>query len=161
MSRTPTPLLPLTRAADMRSIDTNVLLYSLNEDCPEFHRATDVVDDLGRSRDVVISELVLVELYMLLRNPAVLADPLPAGDAVEICEVFRSNPNWALIESAPVMDDVWRHAAEPRFARRRIIDARLALTLRHAGVTEFITRNVRDFRDLGFERVWDPFGRRA
>jgi hypothetical protein len=35
-----------------------------------------------------------------------------------------------LVECMPVMSEVWRHAAAPGFARRRIIDARLALTLR-------------------------------
>ena len=54
------------------------------------------------------------------------------------------------------MRDVWVLAAESGFARRRIIDARLALTLRHHGVTEFATRNVRDFESFGFERVWSP-----
>ena len=57
----------------------------------------------------------------------------------------------------PVMGEVWRHAAAPVFARRRIIDARLALTLRAAGVTNLATRNVKDFTDFGFDRVWDPF----
>ena len=45
---------------------------------------------------------------------------------------------------------------EPAFARRRIIDARLALTIRAAGVTEFATRNVRDYKDFGFDRIRDP-----
>ena len=27
---------------------------------------------------------------------------------------------------------------------------------RHHGVSEFATRNVSDFRDFGFARVWDP-----
>lgn len=40
--------------------------------------------------------------------------------------------------------------------RRRLFDARLALTLRHRGVHEFATRNVNDFSDFGFSRVWDP-----
>ena len=57
----------------------------------------------------------------------------------------------------PVMSEVWRHAAAPAFARRRIIDARLALTLRAGGVTDLATRNVKDFTDFGFDRVWDPF----
>lgn len=57
----------------------------------------------------------------------------------------------------PVMRDVWRYAAAPMFAHRRIIDVRLALTFRAAGVTDFATRNVKDFADFGFDRVWDSF----
>ena len=54
------------------------------------------------------------------------------------------------------MNAVWGHASEESFARRRIIDARLALTLRHHGVTELATANVKDFNGFGFERVWNP-----
>jgi len=54
------------------------------------------------------------------------------------------------------MAEVWRRAAGKDFALRRIIDARLALTLLHHGVTEFATTNKRDFANFGFSRVWDP-----
>lgn len=54
------------------------------------------------------------------------------------------------------MNEVWVLAATPRIARRRLFDARLALTLRHHGVDEFATRNLNGFTDFGFSRVWDP-----
>ena len=37
-----------------------------------------------------------------------------------------------------------------------MIDARLALTLRHHGVTEFATANLKDFEGFGFAKVWNP-----
>jgi len=43
-----------------------------------------------------------------------------------------------------------------QFARRRLFDTRTALSLRHHGVTEFATANVKDFGDFGFTRVWNP-----
>ena len=66
------------------------------------------------------------------------------------------NPRWRLVEHAPVMAEVWERAKATDFARRRIIDARLALTLLHHGVTELATANVRDFQGFGFVRVWNP-----
>jgi hypothetical protein len=54
------------------------------------------------------------------------------------------------------MDDVWQLSGARGFARRRIMDARLALTLRHAGVKDFATGNVKDFEGFGFTRVWNP-----
>ena len=105
---------------------------------------------------MVVCEFVLVELYLLLRNPAVLAQPLTAVDAVGVCDSYRRHLTWRLVESAPVMEQVWAFAAQREFPRRRIIDARLALTLRSHGVTEFATANVRDFQDFGFQRVWNP-----
>lgn len=140
----------------MISVDTNILLYAFNSACPEFDVARSFVAALGDRDDIVLCELVLVELYLLLRNRAVVQRPLTAEAAVRVCSALRDNPRWMLAEHAPVMDDVWRRASTANFARRRIIDARLALTLRHHGVTEFATRNVRDFQSFGFERVWSP-----
>ena len=140
----------------MLSIDTNVLLYAQNQDCPEHDAAVAFLVDCADRDDVAICELVLLELYQLLRNPAVVTRPLEAPEAAEVCQTFRRNRRWALIENAPVMNDVWVLAATPGIARRRLFDARLALTLRHHGVDEFATRNVNDFPDFGFSRVWDP-----
>ncbi len=42
------------------------------------------------------------------------------------------------------------------FARRRAYDWRAALLLIQQGVTEFATVNEKDFRDCGFQRVWNP-----
>jgi predicted nucleic acid-binding protein len=69
--------------------------------------------------------------------------------------VISIDPN-LLLEHAPVMERVWQISAQPHFARRRIFDARIALTLIHHGVTSLATANVKDFEDLGFERVWNP-----
>jgi toxin-antitoxin system PIN domain toxin len=138
------------------SIDTNVLLYAQNQDCPEHDAAAAFLAGCADRTDVAVCELVLMELYQLLRNPAVITRPLEGPEAAEVCQVFRRNRRWALIENAPVMDDVWGLAATPEAARRWLFDARLALTLRHHGVDEFATRNINDFNGFGFSRVWDP-----
>ena len=140
----------------MISVDTNILLYAQNADCPENGAARDFLLEIAQSQDVVICELVLVELYLLLRNPAVLRQPLGPVEAAAMCRGYRNHPLWRLVESAPVMERVWAVAGEAGFARRRIIDSRLALTLQHHGVTHLATANVKDFEDLGFERVWNP-----
>jgi toxin-antitoxin system PIN domain toxin len=140
----------------MISIDTNILLYALNSDCEEHGAARSFLDECATRDDVVVAELVLVELYVLLRNPAVLSSPLGAPAAAAVCQALRRNARWGLVENAPVMEEVWRLAARSRVARRRIFDARLALTLRHHGVDELATDNVRHFDDFGFERVFSP-----
>ena len=140
----------------MISIDTNLFLYAANRDCEEHLRARSFLESCGERPDVAVAELVLVELYVLLRNPAAVEHPLPAEEAVAHCQAYRRHPRWALIENAEVMSDVWSRAARPDVARRHVFDARLALTLRTHGVTEFATRNVKDFADFGFDRVLDP-----
>ncbi len=140
----------------MISIDTNILIYARVESAPWHAPARAFLENLGGERGVVIAELVLVEFYMALRNPAILEPPLDAATAAAECQLLRGHPRWALAEHADVMDAVWRDAAGVGFARRRIIDVRLARTLVAHGVTDFATANVHDFQDIGFARVWNP-----
>lgn len=139
----------------MVSIDTNLLVYAQNTRSPQHDAARAFVTHY-RDREIVICELVLVELYLVLRSPAIVARPLGATEAAEICTSYRGNPRWRLVECAPVMGAVWQRAASAGFARRKIIDTRLALTLLHHGVTELATANTRHFEEFGFSRVWNP-----
>ena len=144
------------------AVDTNVLLYALNADAPESARARDFLEQRREDPDTVISELVLVELYVLLRNPAVVTRPLPAPRAAEIVASFRRHPRWRLIDHDPgVMDRVWTQAARDGFARSRIFDVRLALGLLNHGVSHMATHNVRHFEGMGFDEVFDPIAAAA
>jgi len=140
----------------MLSFDTNLLVYAANSDARECEPARAFLTSLRDRRDVAVCELVLIEVYLKVRNQRILSRPFGAAEAVNFCQTFRQNPNWVLLEQAPGMDDVWRLARQPVFAVRRVIDTRLALTLRHHGVTEFATANEKDFADFGFTRVWNP-----
>lgn len=141
----------------MISVDTNLLVYAQDSRSPQHVGARSFLLDHAGDRDFALSEFVLVELYCVLRSPAVLTNPLDSVRAVEIVERYRGNPLWNIIDyPVPVMSSVWEKAAAPRFARRRIFDVRLALSLRAAGVTQFATVNTADFTDLGFDRVWNP-----
>lgn len=142
----------------MIGIDTNLLLYSLNPASEWHDRAVSFLrQNFGvPSVRVAITDYVLVELYVHLRNPVVMAQPLSAGAARDLVTSYWKIPNVMRIENATVMDRVWALAGGRDFARRRIFDARLALTLRHGGVTHFATSNVKDFQGWGFEKVWNP-----
>jgi uncharacterized protein len=142
----------------MISIDTNVLLHSLNPDSAGHELAVRFLqENLGVSSvRVALTDYVLVELYVLLRNPAVMAKALSAKAARDLVTAYWDVPNVQRIENANVMDEVWKLAGSEDFARLQIFDARLALTLRQAGVTHFATANVKDFRGMGFTKVWNP-----
>jgi uncharacterized protein len=105
----------------------------------------------------VVCELVLIELYMQLRNPAVMPKPLNSALAAAFCETFKSHPHWQRVDYCPeVSESLWQWAKTSSSGFRRIIDARLGLTLIYHGVTEFATANVKDFTSLGFKKVWNP-----
>ena len=140
----------------MISFDTNLAVYAMNS-ASEFHLpAIDFMSSLSKRRDVVVCELVLVELYLKLRNERIFPRPLSASQAAAVCQSYRQNRLWKIVEGAPVMENVWNSAGDEGFPFRRIIDVRLGLTLLYSGVIEFATSNVKDFQQLGFKRVWNP-----
>lgn len=142
------------------AFDTNLLFYGVNQDSPLHTGASQFLAGLGDDPTVALSELVLIELYVLLRNPVVNETPLGADAAAAVIETWRRHPHWSLLALPAAQrrlhDRLWKHAAAADFAYRRVYDARLGLSLVHQGVTEFATVNVRDFQGLGFERVWNP-----
>ncbi len=140
-------------------IDTNVLLYSLNPASKHHQVAVEFLQQqfADVSARVAITDYVLVELYVHLRNPAVMSKPLSAQHAKSIATSYWKIPQVMRVEHGSVMDEVWQRAGEKNFARRRIFDTRLGLTLRHHGVTQFATANIKDFQGMGFEKVFNPF----
>ena len=143
----------------MIAVDTNLLFAWLNRDHPWHAPAAHWFAKQADNPDLVLCELCLVELYGLLRNPVVVKRPLDGTSAVDVIQRLRRHPQWELLDyPGGLMNDVWPEAAAKGFARRRIYDARLALTLRQHGVTEFATANAKDFDGFGFARVWNPIG---
>lgn len=142
----------------MISIDTNILLYSLNPASVWNHSAVGFLQQFfgDAGKRIVLCDYVLMELYVLLRNPTVMSRPLTAKQARDLVTSYLDIPNVRRVEHATVMDEVWKLAGSKDFARRRVFDARLALTLRHHGVTHFATTNVKDFQGWGFAKVWNP-----
>ena len=142
----------------MIGIDTSILLYSLNPASEWHSRAVGFLRrHLGISTErIAVSDYVLVELYVHLRNPAVMARPLSAKAARDLVTSYWRIPGVMRVEHANIMDEVWAEAGATQFARRRIFDARLAFTLRHVGVTRLATANVKDFQGWGFQQVWNP-----
>jgi len=141
------------------SCDTNILFAAFDTDNPANRKARAFLDEHAADHCFVLCEQVLTELYCLVRNPTVSQPPLDAGAAAGLIATLRSNPAWRIVDvpgEARIMDAAWDIARQRGFAYRRIFDLRLALTLRHHGVTEFATGNCRDFADIGFSRVWDP-----
>ena len=144
----------------MISVDTNILLFSYAEASPCHIAARDFLASLSPRQDVALSEFVLSEFYLLLRNPAVLTKPLGAAEAVAVIQSYRQHPRWQVLGFPPRSRDLhealWKAASSSGFARRRIYELRTALCLQAYGVDEFATANVKDFEGAGFRKVWDP-----
>ncbi|MBM4155154.1 MAG: VapC toxin family PIN domain ribonuclease [Lentisphaerae bacterium] len=141
----------------MTSCDTNILFHAACPRSPLHDKARGFLASHASDRDFSLCELSLVEFYGLLRNPTLLERPLSPAEAVELIQGYRRNRFWRILDyPGNLMNDLWQRAAQKGFARHRIYDARLALTLRHHGVEDFATRNMADFEGFGFARLWDP-----
>ena len=114
----------------MLSLDTNILFSAIEETSAHHARAAAFVAGLRGRDDVALSEFALLELYVLLRNPAVLVHPRGAAAAVEICLALKRHPRWQVLGfppySAAFHDAFWTKLAMPDFARRRAYDWRMA-----------------------------------
>ena len=143
----------------MLAADTNVFLQAADPHSVSHKQAIDFIESVATSdEEFIICELVLVELYMQLRNPAIFKkDAYTSSQASDYCAQLRGNLIWRHVDYDPLISSkLWKWAAETTSGFREIIDARLALTLRHHGVTRFATANVKHFQNFGFTEVWNP-----
>jgi toxin-antitoxin system PIN domain toxin len=139
------------------SADTHLFIYAANPESSKHGAARSFFDTVQNDPTFVTCELVLVEVYMQLRNPAVMRKPLDSKDAAAFCKALRTHPVWQHVDyDKQVSGTLWTWAAATKSGFRRMIDARLALTLLHHGITDFATANVSDFQSFPFRRIWSP-----
>lgn len=142
----------------MLTADTNLFIHAADPDSPRHEEARGFFAGLGDFEDeFVLCELILMELYMQLRNPAVFRKPYSAKESASYCEALKRNPNWRCIDYDPMVSQkLWKWAAQTKAGFRQMIDARIAYTLLHHGVTRFATANIKHFKPFGFTEVWNP-----
>lgn len=142
----------------MKSMDTNILVYAANTDCPEHLRALAVVEEmLKRPTDWILADQVLWELYKAQRNPRIFEKPRTAAQAAAHLKFLREQCGVAHCAYEPALySSLIRQLERPAFPYQRTHDAVLGATLIHHGVREFYTRNEKDFADCGFARVINP-----
>ncbi len=142
----------------MLSADTNLFVYAADPDSPYQEAAIRFFEDsVGSSGDFALCELVMIEIYMQLRNPAIFRKPFTSKEASDYCGRLRLDTGWRHMDYDPgISQKLWKWAATAKSGIREISDARLALTLRHHGVTHFATANVKHFQGFGFTEVWNP-----
>jgi uncharacterized protein len=142
----------------MLTADTNLLIHAADPDSPSHLNAKAFFNTIIQgTEEFVLCELILVELYMQLRNPAIFAKPYTAKESAAYCLALKQNPAWRCIDYDPLISSkLWDWAIKTKAGYRQIIDARIAFTLLHHGVTRLATANVKHFKGFGFAEVWNP-----
>ena len=64
-----------------------------------------------RREEFVLCELILVELYMQLRNPSIFAKPYSARESASYCLALKQNPAWRCVDYDPLISaELWAWA---------------------------------------------------
>jgi uncharacterized protein len=83
-------------------IDTNLLLYALNRDCPEHAQASAFLDAARESSGVFyLTEGIAYEFLRVATHPRVFDAPLAADAAMRFLEILLGWPNVALLAAGP------------------------------------------------------------
>lgn len=91
------------------SADTNLFVYASDPDSPNHESARRFLGSCGDG--FVVSQLILVELYMLLRNSAVFKNPYSAKEAAGYCQALSRSPKWRCVDYDPaVTKKLWQWA---------------------------------------------------
>ena len=142
----------------LSSLDTNILLYAANRDCPEHTQCHTLLREAMKdAENWVIADQVLFELYRALRNTHILSIPLSSAEAAAHIGILREKIGFMHCwYDGDCWQEIISKLEEQEFPHQRAYDAVLAATLLRHGVTAFYTRNTKDFRHAGFERLIDP-----
>ena len=142
----------------MKSLDTNILIYAVNQGCSEHDRAKRVYEAmLDEPSQWIVADQVLFEFYRALRNPRILERPLDHAAALHQIRFLREESG---ILHCGYDTRFWEKVVVPLAASDRssahIFDRILAITLLGNGVTTFHTRNTRDFSEFPFKEIVNP-----
>lgn len=132
-------------------VDTNVLLYALDEQQGARHRvAADVLERLWESRQGVVSTQVLQELYVTLTHK--LRKPMTRPRARAIVERYSA---WPVHPVSPA-DITAASELEPRHTLS-FWDALVVVAAQQLGADRILTEDMQHGRSFGGVRIENPF----
>lgn len=145
-------------AAELRAVDTNVLIYAQVESTGRHETASDLLRVLAEgSAPWAIPWPCIYEFLRVVTHPRVFHPPMPTDTALRAIGSLLASPSLVLLAETPRHPEIMRHVFETsRASGNTIHDAHIvALCLEH-GISELITGD-RDFARFGELRIIDPF----
>jgi len=131
------------------SIDTNILVYSIDKDAGTRHEQSRTLVDALVDRDCVLTLQALAEFFHAVTRK----NKMPGAEAAAIVhdwmELFP-----VAIADARILSQAIQLKNEHNFA---FWDAVLVQGARAAGVTRLLTEDMQDGRTVGALRLEDPF----
>ncbi len=139
-------------------VDTNILVYAVNEDCEEHRVAAGALEGwLSGSAPWGITWGIVYEFLRIATHPRVFPRPLSAHQALGFFEPILASELVSVLGPTPRHETVLRTVVKEfgKPAGNIFHDLHIAVTMREHGVTEIMTADT-DFRKFGFLKVTDP-----
>jgi predicted nucleic acid-binding protein len=131
------------------SIDTNILVYSVDRDAGSRHEQSRILVDALVDRDCVLTLQALAEFFHAVTRK----DKVPADEAEAMVHDWMELFTLAVADARTLREAI-RLKNELGFA---FWDAMLVQTARAAGVTRLLTEDMQDGRTVGALRLENPF----
>jgi uncharacterized protein len=139
------------------AVDTNVLLYSVNESDPASDIAFELVQRLARGPELVyLFWPVVMGFLRLSTKPELIESPLSPTEALTLIGGLAERAHVHTPGEGAGFLEVYRETASPGTRGKDVTDAHIAALMRQHGVNSIYTRD-RDFRRFDGIRVIDPF----
>ena len=140
----------MTTESEPVLLDTNVLVYALDEESPHHAPSRAVVERAanGDGRHCLTSQ-ILAEFFSIVTNPRRVTKPRTAHEAVEAIDAFLAMPGISLLPTGPGVVSRWLAMIRlAPVAGANVFDVQLAATALESGVSKICTFNV-----VHFERI--------
>lgn len=136
-------------------IDTNILAYAYDKSDPKRRKICERLVNSGFEGEArfCVSSQVLGELYVVLTRKVV--KPLPKEKATLLVNAFLESQNWEKLNYNHL---TVKHALEDlRSMTTPFWDIMIAETMKEAGVRNLYTENEKNFKEIPWIHVVNPF----
>ncbi len=142
----------------MTLLDTNILVYAVNEDS-EFYKAASEIHSkvLDGSIQACISMQNLIEFYSIITSNRV-QKPLPAQIAFDEIDKYIADQRIKKIQfNGDALVTLRELAIKYNVTAQNIYDLKIVATMPVNNIGEIITANERDFKKFSEIKVTNPF----
>ena len=139
-------------------VDTTVLVYAANRDCPEHEVARSTIERwLAEDVPWAVTWGIVYEFLRIVTHPKAFRRPLRAVEALAVLDPILGSDVVSVLSQTPRHDRVLRETVREFGAPAGNIfhDLHTAVLMREHGVSEIMTADA-DFRKFGFLTVTDP-----
>jgi toxin-antitoxin system PIN domain toxin len=139
-------------------VDTNLLLYAVDEDAPAQKRMRGLLADWGSSTEAWFATWsVVYEFLRVATHRSVFAHPMTFADGWGFIQELRASPSFGILVETDRHPEVIRDLTRdyPHVSGNRMHDLHIAALMREHGVVEIRTADI-GFHQFRFLRVVNP-----